>query len=193
MRDYTDRALDVARAKGASYADIRIVRRETQNIEVKDGIVQDLTLAETCGFGVRVVANGAWGFASSNRLEKPEIDRVAMLAVAIAKASAISKKEDVDLGPAEVHVATYRTPFEIDPFEVSLEDKNDYLVRAYKEARSVNGVRVTDGTLGFQRDTKTFASTEGSYIEQTLVESGAGIVVMAVAEGEMQQRSYPNS
>jgi len=193
MREFTDRALDVARAKGASYADIRIVRRETQNIEVKDGIVQDLTLAETYGFGVRVVANGAWGFASSNRLEKPEIDRVAGLAVAIAKASAISKREDVDLGPSEVHVDTYRTPLKIDPFEVSLEDKIDYLLRADKEARSVNGVRVADGALGFQRDTKTFASTEGSYIEQTLVESGAGIVVMAVSEGEMQQRSYPNS
>jgi TldD protein len=193
MREFTDRALDVARAKGATYADIRIVRRETQNIEVKDGIVQDLSLAETYGFGVRVVANGAWGFASSNRLEKPEIDRVADLAVAIAKASAISKRGDVDLGPAEVHVDTYRTPLEIDPFEVSLEDKIDYLLRADKEARSVSGVRVVDGTLGFLRDTKTFASTEGSYIEQTLVESGAGIVVMAVSEGEMQQRSYPNS
>src|SRR5512137_159798 len=125
MRELTDRALDVARAKGATYADIRIMRRETQTLEMKNGVMENLSLADTYGFGVRVVADGAWGFASSSRLEKPEIDRVAALAVAIAKASAISKKANVDLGPAEVHVDTYKTPIEVDAFEVSLEDKID--------------------------------------------------------------------
>ena len=193
MRELTDRALDVARAKGATYADIRIVRRETQTLEMKNGVMENLSLADTYGFGVRVVADGAWGFASSSRFEKPEIDRVAALAVAIAKASAISKKADVRLGPAEVHVGAYKTPIEVDPFAVSLEDKIDYLARADKEARAVQGVRVVDGALGFQRETKTFASSEGSFLEQTLVETGAGIVVTAVSDGEMQQRSYPNS
>ncbi|MCX6099473.1 MAG: TldD/PmbA family protein, partial [Candidatus Bipolaricaulota bacterium] len=188
MRELTDRALDVARAKGATYADIRIVRRETQNIEMKNGVVENLSLADVYGFGVRVIAEGAWGFASSSRLEKSEIDHVAALAVAIAKASAISKKGDVNLGPAESHVAAYKTPIQVDPFEVSLEDKIDYLACADREARAVNGARVVDGSLGFQRETKTFASTEGSYIEQTLVETGGGIVVTAVSEGEMQQR-----
>jgi TldD protein len=193
MREYTDRALNLAQAKGATYADIRIVRRETQSIEVKNGIVQTLSNGGTYGFGVRVVADGAWGFASSNLLERREIDRVTELAVAIAKASAISKADDVDLGPAEVHVDRYETSFEIDPFAVSLEDKIDYLLAADKEARAVQGIKVAESALGFQRETKTFASTEGSYIEQILTESGLGIVVMAVSEGEMQQRSYPNS
>jgi len=193
MREQTDRALDVAKSAGASYADVRIVRREGEAIEVKNGIVQTLSLDGTFGFGVRVLADGAWGFASSHRLEKAEIDRVAELAVGIAKASAISKKEDVDLGPPEAHVDTYVTPVAQDPFEVSLEEKIDYLVRADKEARAVNGVKVSEGSLGFQRETKTFASTEGAFIEQTIIETGLGLVVMAVAEGEMQQRSYPNS
>ncbi|MDD5646707.1 MAG: DNA gyrase modulator, partial [Candidatus Bipolaricaulis sp.] len=87
MRDYTHRALNQAQAKGATYADIRIVRRETQTLEVKNGVVQTLSLGDTYGFGIRVVADGAWGFASSHRLESGEIDRVASLAVAIAKAS----------------------------------------------------------------------------------------------------------
>ncbi len=193
MRELTDRALEVARAKGARYADIRIVRRETQILETKNGVVETLSLGDGYGFGVRVIADGAWGFASSSRVDKAEIDRVAALAVSIAKASAISKNVDVDLGPPEVHVGSYQTPVEKDPFGISLETKIDYLLRADKEARAVPGVRVVEGTLGFQRETKTFASTEGSYIEQTLVESGAGNVVMAVSEGEMQQRSYPNS
>jgi TldD protein len=193
MREYTDRALDLARAKGATYADVRIVHRETQGVAVKNGVVQELSLDSTYGFGVRVVAEGAWGFASSNRLEKEEIDRVTALAVSIAKASALSKSQDVQMGPAEVHVDTYRTPVKIDPFEVSLDDKIEYLLQTDKEARAVNGVMVAESTLGFQRETKTFASTEGSYLEQILVESGLGVTVRAVAEGEMQQRSYPNS
>jgi TldD protein len=193
MREYTDRALDLAQTRGATYADIRIVRREAQDVAVKNGIVQQLSLDSTYGFGVRVVADGAWGFASSNRLEREEIDRVTALAVSIAKASALSKQHDVDLGPPEAHVDSYRTPVDVDPFDVSLDEKIDYLLRTDKEARGVDGVMVAESTLGFRRETKTFASTEGSYIVQTIVESGLGLVVRAVAEGEMQQRSYPNS
>ncbi len=193
MRDYTTRALDVAQGKGASYADIRIVRRETQDISVKNGIVQTLSLDDDFGFGVRVIANGAWGFASSNRLTEEEIDRVAAQAVTIAKASALTKDRDVEIGPAEVHVDSYATPMEIDPFDISLEDKIDELMSADKEARSVTGLAMAQSTMGFLRETKTFASSEGSFIEQTLVESGLGITVHAVSEGEMQQRSYPNS
>ncbi|MBE0636035.1 TldD/PmbA family protein [Candidatus Bipolaricaulota bacterium] len=193
MRNFTERALDVAQSKGATYADIRIVRRENQNVTVKNGIVQTLSLDDDFGFGVRVIADGAWGFASSSRLTEEEIDRIAAQAVTIAKASALTKEADVQIGPSEVHVDTYKTPMEIDPFEVSLENKIDVLMEADKEARAVKGVAVAQGTMGFSRETKTFASSEGSYIEQTLVESGLGITVRAVGEGEMQQRSYPNS
>ena len=193
MREYTDRALDRALGIGATYADVRIVRRETQDMTVKNGIVQTLSLDSTCGFGVRVVASGAWGFASSNRLEKSEIERVTDLAVSLAKASALSKRGDVELGPAEAHVDTYQTAIGIDPFSVPLDEKIAYLLEADTEARAVDGVRVAEGNLGFQRETKTFASSEGSHIEQVLVESGLGMTVMAVADGEMQQRSYPNS
>lgn len=193
MREYTDRALNTVQSKGATYADIRIVRRENQNINVKNGIVQALSLDDDFGFGIRVIADGAWGFASSNRLTPEEIDRVAEQAVTIAKASALANTEPVNIGPAEVHVDTYETPMEIDPFAVSLEDKIDLLLAADKEARAVNGVAIAQGSMGFLRETKTFASSEGSYIEQTLVESGLGFVARAVGEGEMQQRSYPNS
>ncbi|MGC9397133.1 MAG: TldD/PmbA family protein [Anaerolineae bacterium] len=193
MRDLTDRALDLAKVQGATYADIRIVRRENQAITVKNGIVQRLALNSSQGFGVRVIADGAWGFASSHRLEPAEVDRVTALAVQIAKASALTKIEDVDLGPPEVHEGVYRTPVEIDPFTVPLNDKVSLLMDADKEARAVKGVKVATSSLVFIRENKTFASTEGSFIEQEITESGLGIVAVAVAQGEMQKRSYPNS
>jgi TldD protein len=192
MREYTDRALDTARASGAAYADIRIVRRTTQAIAVKNGVVQGLTQDESFGFGVRVVADGAWGFASSSELTREEIDRVSTLAVRIARASARANTEAVDLGPPEVHVGKYVTPIEVDPFSVSIEEKVDLLLEADKEARAVDGVMISAPRMNFLKDEKTFASTEGSFIEQTIVESAVGTRVNAVADGEVQFRSYPN-
>ena len=193
MRELSDRALNLAQVKGATYADIRIVRRETQDITVKNGVVQELALDSTQGFGVRVIADGAWGFASSHLLTAAEVDRVAALAVAIAKASALTKMQDVEIGPAEMHQDTYRTPVAIDPFTMSLNDKVSLLIAADREARAVPGVAVAESSMTFIREGKTFASTEGSYIEQEIVESGLGLVATAVSEGEVQQRSYPNS
>jgi TldD protein len=164
-----------------------------QEITVKNGVVQELALNSTQGFGVRVVADGAWGFASSHLLAPAEVDRIAALAVQIAKAGALAKVADVDLGPAEVHVGSYRTPVEIDPFTVLLNDKVSLLLEADQEARAVEGVAVAESSLTFIRENKTFAGTEGSYIEQEITESGLGMVAIAVGEGEMQQRSYPNS
>jgi len=193
MHELTDRALNLAQVKGATYADIRIVRRETQDITVKNGIVQELALDSTQGFGVRAIADGAWGFASSHLLTATEVDRVTALAVAIAKASALTKIQDVEIGPAEAHQDTYRTPVAIDPFSVSLNDKVSLLIEADREARAVPGVAVAESSMAFIRERKTFASTEGSYIEQEIIESGLGLVTTAVSEGEVQQRSYPNS
>jgi TldD protein len=193
MREFTDRSLNLAQVKGASYADIRIVGRETQEICVKNGVVQELSMNGNQGFGVRVIADGAWGFASSHLLEPAEVDRITALAVTIAKASALAKIKDVDVGPPERHSDTYRTPVQIDPFAVPLNEKVSLLLQADKEARTVKGIKVAESCMTFIQERKTFASTEGSYIEQEITESGLGLVAMAVSEGEMQQRSYPNS
>jgi TldD protein len=193
LRDFARRALDVAQLRGATYADVRIEERLVQSISVKNGVVEALLTEESQGFGVRVLANGAWGFAASAVLSGEEIDRVAAAAVEIARASALTKRADVDLGSAIVSRGTYRTPVERDPFSVPLEEKIALLLRADAEMRRVPGVAIAEGELECQRVRKSFTSTEGADIEQELVETGAGIVAMAVGDGEVQQRSYPNS
>src|SRR5256885_1820491 len=75
MRDLTDRALDTAARRGATYADIRVVRRLDESISIKSGRVEGVASGESEGFGVRVLVDGAWGFASSNRLEQAELQR----------------------------------------------------------------------------------------------------------------------
>ncbi|NLS75853.1 MAG: TldD/PmbA family protein [Chloroflexi bacterium] len=193
MKDLANRALNLAQVKGASYGDIRIIRKQDQMVAVKNGEVAGLVQDEELGFGVRVIVNGAWGFASSSLVTPAEIDRVTALAVQIARASALVKTKDVQLGPAMSHRATYRTAVETDPFSVSLEDKLALLMAADAEMRRVPGVRVARGSMECIREAQTFASTEGSYIEQEIIETGAGIEALAVGEGEVQKRSYPNS
>ncbi len=99
MRDLILRALDTATARGASYADARVVRKTTQDVTVHNRAVEGLSREETEGFGVRVLVDGAWGFAASSRMTLPEADRVAAEAVAIARASARVAGPPVDLGP----------------------------------------------------------------------------------------------
>jgi len=193
LKELVDRALNLAQVKGATYADIRVVRRENQSVSVRNGEVARLVQDEDQGFGVRVVVNGAWGFASSSQLTPREIDRITALAVQIARASSLVKTRDVNLGAPTVHVATYRTPVVTDPFQVSLEDKLSLLLAADAEMRAVSGIAVAMGSLEAIRETKTFASTEGSYIQQEIIETGAGIEATAVGKGEVQKRSYPNS
>ncbi len=193
MDELSARALNLAQAKGASYADVRLVTAETQSIAVKNGIVEAISLDTSQGFGVRVIVDGAWGFASSARLDRDQVDEVTALAIEIARASGLVSGGLINLGPPEVNVGSYRTPVEVDPFEVSLDRKIDLLLRCDKAMRRAKGVAVAEGNMLFFRENQVFASTEGSLIEQQIVETGVGLVATAVSADEVQRRSYPNS
>jgi TldD protein len=195
LKTIAERALNLAQVRGASYADVRVVQRRTQNITVKNGVVEALSDNESQGFGVRVVVDGAWGFASSSLLAPAEVDRVTAQAVQIARASALFKNHDVDLGPAVAHQGIYRTKVEIDPWDRSLEQKLDLLMRADEGLRATPGVMVVTSNLVFWREKKIFANTEGAFLEQEILESGGGIEAMAMDPdtGEVQKRSHPNS
>lgn len=195
MKDLTARALNQAQVRGASYADVRVVTRLTQRIAVKNGRVESLEQNETQGIGVRVIAHGAWGFASSSRLDVREVERVVTQAVNIARASALAKTRDVQIGPPVTLQASYTTPIRIDPFMVSMADKINLLLKADEEMRRAKRVKTARGELAFVRENKIFASTEDTYIDQEIIESGCGIVATAtnLESGEVQVRSYPNA
>ncbi|RPI48345.1 MAG: TldD/PmbA family protein, partial [Chloroflexi bacterium] len=195
MKELTARALNLAQVQGASYADVRVVNRRTQNINLKNGVVEGLADNESQGLGVRVLVDGAWGFASSALLSPAEVERVTALAVEIARASALYKTRAVHLGPPVAHTGSFRTPMRIDPWQVSMEEKIDLLLQADRGLRATPGVRVASSTLAFWRENKIFANSEGALLEQEIVESGGGIEATAVdpRSGEVQKRSYPNS
>ena len=193
MTDTADRALGTASRLGATYADVRYVEARTQTLSTRNGQPEGLAEDVSRGFGVRVLVNGAWGFAASASVSADEADRVADLAVRVARASARVAGRPVDLGPAERHVGRYVTPVTQDPFAVPWDVKIETLLAADRAARAVAGVTVVRGTLVAVREDKSFASSEGSRIEQTIIETGGGLEVVAVGHGDTQKRSYPNS
>src|ERR1700726_1270270 len=97
MRDIANRALNVARQLGASYVDVRVMERTTEGIAVKNGRVEGVSSRMSSGFNVRVIVNGAWGFAASARMDYTEAERIAHQAVQIARASALVAGEPVRL------------------------------------------------------------------------------------------------
>ena len=142
---------------------------------------------------MRVIVGGYWGFAASHRLTNQAADEVAAEAVRVAKASALVHGPRADIGPPQATSGTYRTPIVQDPFAVSLDDKITLLMQVNDQMQSVPNIVSAEGNLYCQREDKIFASSEGAYVEQELYETGCGIEATAVDEGEVQNRSYPNS
>ncbi|HTY09190.1 MAG TPA: TldD/PmbA family protein, partial [Candidatus Edwardsbacteria bacterium] len=191
MKHFTARVLrSLPRAVG--YADVRVVERRHEHIASKNGVVESVSASTDAGFGLRVLLNGAWGFAASSRTDDREIKRVVRDAVAIAKASALVGKQPAVLAPQRPQRGHYATPVKTDPFAVPLERKIGLLLAADREMRAVKAVKVAAGSLWFLRERKTFASTEGTLVSEDRCESGGGIHATAIAGPEVQTRSYPN-
>ena len=193
MDDLLQNALDTATSAGATYADIRVVHGRSESLSLRGPTIEALERADTLGFGVRVLVNGAWGYAASSVLERKEVTRVALRAVEIATASARLVRQPVELVPEPSHVDTWVTPHEVDPFGVSLEEKVSLLAAATETMARVEGVRAARATLDLLRNKTSFSSTEGARIDQTILHTGAGIEATAVREAEVQTRSYPGS
>ncbi len=193
MQDLLDRALNLAHTRGSQYADARVIEKETETLVVQNGEMRTLESAKNLGVGVRVLVDGAWGFASSRDLSLSEIDHLTDRAFEIAKASALVRGDKVDLGPAVTSEGTYRTPVEIDPFTISLEQKVSVLMKADQLLASEPEIKARTLNLVFIKERKWFANSDGARTDQTIIETGGGMTAYAVGEGEVQQRSYPSS
>lgn len=193
MKRLAENAVDNAVRKGASYADVRIVETRREDLAVRNGQIVETDLSEDLGFGVRVIVDGAWGFASSARVSAEEINRISALAVRIAKASATLKSEDAKLVREPVHRDAWMTPHIIDPFAVPIRDKLALLMAIDEELRRSPQIAVSSASMSFQKRRQWMATSEGSFIDQTLLRSGAGFSATAVKEGDVQVRSYPSS
>ncbi len=190
---FASAALAEARKQGASYADIRLITQEQEDTLIRNGNITHLDTSISDGFGVRVICEGAWGFAASPLMEESEIKRVTALAVEIARASSRAKEHDVVLAPEPPAQETWLTPVVEDPFAVSMKEKLELLFAIDDVLRESPKIKVAETGMQFQREHRLLVTSEGTIANQTLLRSGAGYSATAVEGNEVQVRSYPNS
>ncbi|QQL48923.1 TldD/PmbA family protein [Mucilaginibacter ginkgonis] len=163
-----DVALNAAKSKGASYADVRIGRYLNQSVITREKNVQNIANTESYGMGVRVLANGCWGFAATDNLTTDSIARTAELAVRIAKDNAKLLTTPVELAPQKGYgEVNWKTPILKNAFEVPIKDKVDLLLEA-NNAALVAGANFINNSLFMINEQKYFASTDGTYADQDI-------------------------
>ena len=185
IRDLTRRRVD--------YADVRYEHLLHESLVAEQGRVSSISLSESAGIGIRVLVKGSWGFASTPHLTRPSLSRAATHAIGLAKASALLNRAERPLAPVTPVQARHTSRFTIDPFEVPLAKKLDYLLWSNTELLGPDAIKRATSHMDFHKRRKLFCSTEGAQIDQTLIESGAGLEVVAQHGNEVQSRSVPNS
>jgi TldD protein len=167
-KELADVALNTARSLGATYTDIRIGRYLNQFLSTRENKVQNIVNTESFGTGIRVIANGTWGFAATNDVSAAGIKKATERAVAIAKANSKFQKEPVKLAPTKgTGVTTWKTPIQKNAFEVPVSEKVDLLLGSNAAAMK-NGATFVNSNLFMVNEQKYFASSDGSYIDQDI-------------------------
>jgi TldD protein len=190
VRDLCAAAVDAATAAGAEYVDARVVMKRNQFVATKNGRVERLSDSESEGIGVRVLLDGAWGFAADRRLSADGARDAAIRACNFARAA--PGRHSRQLAPVIPARGGHRTPVERDPFEVPLAEKVAQCLEA-DEAMAGTDILVRQAMVRAQREHKLLLTSEGTEVEQQLIECGAGIECAAARNGVFQMRSYPSA
>ncbi|WP_281780065.1 TldD/PmbA family protein [Lysobacter auxotrophicus] len=189
-KQLADAALQAATSAGATYSDVRIGRYLRQFVITREDKVQNVVNTESTGIGVRVLVNGAWGFAATNSLNTQGVVKAAQQAAAIAKANAKMQTTPVQLAKAPgVGEVSWKTPIKKNAMEVPLKDKADLLLGV--NAAAINaGANFVNSMLFLVNEQKYFASTDGSYIDQDVHRIWAPMTVTAIdqATGKFRTR-----
>ncbi len=189
-KSLADAALGAARDSGASYCDVRIGRYLRQFVITREDKVQNVVNTESTGVGVRVIADGAWGFAATNALTADGVANAARQAAAIAKANAKIQSAPVQFAKAPGYgEVSWKTPIVKNAMAVPIKDKVDLLLGVNAAAIKA-GANFVNSTLFLVNEQKYFASTDGSYIDQDVHRIWAPLEVTAIdqASGKFRTR-----
>jgi len=190
-KQMADVALNAARAKGATYTDVRIGRYLNQFVVTREDKVQNIVNTESYGMGIRVIANGGWGFAATDKLDNDGIAKAAELAVAIAKENSRLLTEPVRLAPQKGYgEVSWKAPIEKNAFEVPIKEKVDLLL-GVNSAAMKGGANYITSLLFLVNEQKYFASTDGSYIDQDIHRIWPAFFITAIdaSSGKFETRN----
>ncbi len=182
--ELAQRAIDRARGAGATYADARLVATTRERVEVRDRRVERVSQSDQIGIGIRVLVDGAWGFAATGQLTDAAVGNATDRAIAGARATATLSKRvgapAVELAPVAAVTADWVTPHIIDPFSVGAGDKAAMLLEATGALLGVSGVAHADASVMCVREDKLLVTSEGSRLHQVLLRLVPSLTATAV-------------
>lgn len=167
MKDIFIPVLDEIRSVGASYAEIRAQENNNTFLSVRDGQAEPVSLITEKGAAIRVLANGAWGFSTTNSLTRRDLKKAVKSALKMAKVAGQSVLEPVKLASIKAVEDKAGVEFKKDPRNVDISTK-------IKNLLSINNLclnfdkRIKSVTINYADMTtqQTLATTEGTFIEQ---------------------------
>ncbi|MEX2577536.1 MAG: TldD/PmbA family protein [Verrucomicrobiales bacterium] len=161
-------ALAKATALGASFADFHVMQTDQESLFVREEMVQGVDAGSTLGCSVRVLVDGAWGFAASEEITEKRIAALVEAAVATAKGQAGWRERRVEIETLPAHTGRWELPVEVDPFTVSLGEKVERLLDINRAALG-KGANFCHSRVTAVRERKWLANTFGSRTEQSRV------------------------
>jgi TldD protein len=191
-RAHLETVLRSLRAPSLRYADVRYTATHQQHVKVRNGEVDHLSSTVDRAVGVRVLMGNGWGFAATSDTSAEAVERTARRALEVAAASNIASTAVVQLSDVEPYSGAFASAFRVDPWSVPIDRKIAHLMDATEPMRGDPRIHQVAGEISCYRQEKVFASSIGSYIEQTTTQMGGGIEAVAIDEGEFQRRTYPN-
>src|SRR5664279_1371497 len=175
-------ALNAAKSAGASYADVRVGRQQQNFIFTRENQIQNVVDTDSVGCGVRALVDGAWGFSATRNLTTAGVTGAAKEAVAVAKANKMALDRPTVLAPAPVvPSAVWKSAYKTDPWDVSVEEKADLLLRANAIALKTPNVKYVFSGLFFVKAQRDYANSDGSVTSQTTIRSWPLMQITAVA------------
>ena len=190
MQDTATQAVEAALAAGATYADARAMEIRSEAMTARNGVVEALEREERAGVGVRALIGSSWGFYAVPDLGPAAARRAGEQAAAVARASTSVAGPDLTLVPEAPVTGSWASDCREDPWSVSLAEKGDLLVGVTNEMRD-HGADIAEASHRIWDTRKWLVSSEGTSVDQHIVETGAGMSATAVGENETQRRSYP--
>ena len=182
MEDFIALSLKKAESNNVDFAEFRFFKSEIEQIAVRNGQIETLKRGKDLGYGIRVLKNGAWGFASTANVERSTIDEIVRTAVKEAEATSRNIKHPVELTQEPIIKDKYETPFKIDPFNVGIEEKLEVLKKA-DSIMAENGdvIKVRENGMDFVKINLEYGNSEGTLISEQELFSGCICSATAIA------------
>jgi TldD protein len=189
--DYLNFAMNLADSLGADYADIRIQKTTEEQIYLRNFSQKMNSKNIIYGYGIRVLKDGAWGFAHSNIFSKEAVGKTVEKALAIAKASGkVKVGNGITLAHERSYIDTYRTPIKVDPFDIPLKEKIELMTDVNRTMLNYDPIKLATFYLISRKDEKLFASTIGTRLDLTTYMSAPMVTATAIANGDSQSRTF---